>query len=306
MVDGSFGYPFVPGRMCTMNLDKLTEWLESTSYRTSTKKYTVRQGRQAYARYLADPTQEPTYDTVTSLKRVVLFLRETGDDPAFLKWLAAFGVQPPNRTPMPKNPGRKLSAESFPERDYHAIIRATAKENKPEAHVLYVLATTGLRIGDVLRIPLDHLEVALQSAKQGSKGVLPLERKGGTWIQVPIAGALDAWQRLYEDAQEHENIASYASYGSSESPEPGDPAYIRCHRYFKDLGERLSLPGRVHLHRLRRTVAVRGLAATDGDLMAVSQMLGHTSVRATERYVDEINVSRVATIQQKIRSGLVN
>lgn len=284
-----------------MNTTKLESWLKAKNYRPSTVKYTVRQAKQAYAAFLGSPETGPQRDLLTSLKRVVAYGTDTKDAKDFVAWLQSFDVGLPNRSPLPAPASRKLPAESFSEQDYHQILHVTGRGEEPEAHVLFVLATTGLRIGDVLRIPLDHLEVALKGAQSGSRGILPLERKGGTWIQIPIAGSIEAWRRLHDESREYENIAGYVTGGESESPEPGDMAYVRCHRYFKRIGDELKLAGRVHLHRLRRTVAVRGLAATDGDLVAVSQLLGHASIASTQRYVDEINVSRVASIQQKIR-----
>jgi len=286
-----------------VNTQNFEKWLNQKDYRESTQRLSSRQARHVYGNYLAHGAQPPQLNEITTCKRVVAYCLETGDDPEFLGWLQGHNISTPTRTPMPARSVRKLTAESFPEEAYREILHTSSRSRDPEGAVVFVIAATGLRIGDVLRLPVAHLATALKGTSDGTRGILPLERKGGTWQQIPIVGALDAWTHLYREASadDHSNIASFVTDGDSDSALPGDNAYARVHRWFKRLGKDLNLPGRVHLHRLRRTVAVRGLAATDGDLIAVGQMLGHSTIASTQRYVDEINVGKVAQLQQKIR-----
>jgi integrase len=287
-----------------MNLQALETWLGNHDYRRGTVKLTLRQTKQAYAQFLADPHGDIHPAMVTSLKRAATYCQQSSDDPAFAAWLKRKSIHETNIVGGKKFKNRKLDAHSFSERDYRAIREECLSRNRtrdPEAHVIYTLACTGLRIGDVLRIPIENLSRGIRGARNGGPAILPIERKGGSWIRIPILGALDAWEQLYEQAQEYENVASFVTEGDSDSPEAGEAAYTRVRRYFEGMGEDLQLEGRVHLHRLRRTVAVRALKATDQDLVGVSQLLGHTTILSTQRYVDEIDAEHVAKIQQKIR-----
>lgn len=287
-----------------MNLQELETWLTKRNYRRGTVKLTTRQAKQAFVGFKANPKEPAHPSTITSLKRTLAYCEDTGDSPGFVKWLRRQGIEKPTGTPVPKPKGRKLEAHSFSEHDYRAICKEcmdVERARDPEAHVLYTIARTGLRVGDVLRIPIEDLERALEGSRGGGPGVLPIERKGGSWIQIPILGALDAWENLYEHANDFESVAGFVTDGESDSPEAGEAAYTRMDRYFKDLGAYIELHGRVHLHRLRRTVAVRALEATDRDLVGVQQLLGHKTITSTQRYVDEIDAAHVAKIQQKIR-----
>jgi len=285
-----------------VNTADFEQWLIDQSYRDSTCTTTLQGVRQAYAGYLADPDLPPPPSTHAACKRLVAYCAATNTDPDLQVWLQSHGINPPGRQVRAVPRARKFQAESFSERDYQTILAVCSEDPSPEATVVYVLATTGLRIGDVLRIPTDNLALSLEAAQGGGRGVLPLERKGGSWISVPILGALDAWERLYDQGQHYRNIAGYVTDGGSESAQPAGMAYQRVHKWFRRLGAAHDLQGRVHLHRLRRTVAVRGLKATNGDLVAVGQMLGHTSITSTQKYVDEVNVDRVADLQRKIRN----
>lgn len=287
-----------------MNLQALETWLSGHNYRRGTIKLTKRQAKQAFVSFKANPKEPAHPATITSLKRALAYCEDSGDSPKFAGWLRKQGIDKPTGTPVPKPQGRKLDAHSFSERDYRAVCDeclSAERARDAEACVLYTIARTGLRVGDVLRIPINDLERGLKGAQHGGPGILPIERKGGTWVQVPILGALDAWEHLYDSAQDFESVAGFVTEGESESPEAGDAAYTRLNRYLKSMGAELQLDGRVHLHRLRRTVAVRALKATDGDLIGVQQLLGHKTVVSTQRYVDEIDAERVAKIQQKIR-----
>jgi integrase len=287
-----------------MNLQGLETWLDKRNYRRGTVKLTLRQAKQAFVGFKANPREPAHPSTITSLKRTLAYCEDAGDSPKFSAWMRQQGIEKPTGTPVAKPKGRKLEAHSFSERDYRAVCDECMHPERardPEAQVLYAIARTGLRVGDVLRIPVEDLERALEGSRGGGPGVLPIERKGGSWVQIPILGALDAWQNLYEHATDYETIAGFVTDGESDSPEAGEAAYTRMDRYFKSLGADIALHGRVHLHRLRRTVAVRALEATGRDLIGVQQLLGHKAITSTQRYVDEIDAAHVAKIQQKIR-----
>jgi integrase len=287
-----------------MDMSRFESWLRSRNYRTSTIRQTLTQARTGYALWLADPDAAIPDGTRPGLRRAATYLETMGEAPDFARWLEEQGIVGGMRPMAAKPTGRKLEARAFSEADYRTICAACeqpARQADPEVHVLRVLARTGLRVGDVLRVPLDNLQQGLEGAAEGGPGVLPIERKGGSWVQIPILGALDAWSELYDRAASFDNVAGYVSGGVSHSPESGDIPYTRTRRYFEALCANEGVAGRAHLHRLRRTVAVRALRATDGDLIGVQQLLGHKSIASTQRYVDEIDAERVAAIQRKIR-----
>lgn len=71
-------------------------------------------------------------------------------------------------------------------------------------------------------------------------------------------------------------------------------------RDFKQLGQKLAITGvRVSPHTLRHTFAVSYLRA-GGNLFYLSKILGHTSVKTTERYLQSLGIEDL----QKVHDGL--
>lgn len=280
--------------------DEFKAWLLSHHYRLTTVK-----------------------DTVRAIDRVATTFEETGEVPsdrnaktAIARWLAfkaerretrgalyeaclGAGTVPlaPDRLPKEKPARRKLEARSFEETNWVTLTNAVQGSSDRRDQVLWAISTTGLRIGDVLRVDLGTLQSGL------STGELQLERKGGTFIPVPL-GIPEPWQALYDGMTHTEgglsprNVAEYVAPGFP-NPEADGAAYKRVARRFKAIGRKHSLPGRVHLHRLRRTVAVNALNAT-GDIVAVKDMLGQKSVNTTMRYVDEARSGKVKELQRHL------
>ena len=80
------------------------------------------------------------------------------------------------------------------------------------------------------------------------------------------------------------NIAEWVS--GDPRTEAGPLAWNHLSDRFIAIGEELGLPGRIHLHRLRRTIAVHVLKQTK-DLHLVKELLGQSSIKSTEQYADE-------------------
>lgn len=287
-----------------MDLENLETWLRKRDYRKGTIRLTLRQAKQTYAQFQANPNSAVHPATIISLKRVLAYCEDCNDAPTFVTWLREQGIDRLTGSATTTHKARKKPAVSFGDPDYQTICKACLSPERardPEAIVLYVMARTGLRIGDVLRVQVANLEHSIEGARNRTSGVLPIEKKGGDWIRIPILGALDAWESLADHARDYDTIAGMVTEGDSDSPEAGEAAYTRVRRYLERMGKELGLNGRIHLHRLRRTVAVRALKATSGDLIGVQQLLGHKAVTSTQRYVDEIDAERVADIQRKLR-----
>jgi integrase len=202
---------------------------------------------------------------------------------------------------------RKKPAVSFSAQDWQRLRGALEQDESVEGAVLLVMVSTGIRIGDVLRVE----RAALKSALFGSSGLLEVVQKGGSRRMMPVAGAEDAWLRLREvcdrsakqsgvSPSEIRTVAEAVCPASRWGATGGGGAYQRVNRHLRALAEQLQLQGRPHLHRMRRTVATNALALTK-DVHLVSHLLGHKSVRTTERYVDEVREVEVAELQRRLR-----
>lgn len=280
--------------------DDIRLWLKRRNYREGTIRQTESKALLVFAAWQKDPKSRIPDAYKGPLGRFVAYATHTGQFADFCAWLAERGVTAPSSAPREKAKRRKLEAVSFGGEDYDKLCDYFEVATEPADRVLRVIASTGLRIGDVLRVPTDVLAVGLE---KGERGLLDLEKKGGASITMPIEGAREAWQDLYDSLAEDEADTVAAWLVDNPSPEAGDPAYKHVYRHFRRVAAELGVSGRVHPHRLRRTMAVRALKATDRDLVTVAQMMGHSTITTTQRYVDELDADRVASVQRKVRGG---
>lgn len=222
-------------------------------------------------------------------------LQNTGDfNKAVAKLELVGSVKKPRANPHKK----RLERVSFQDQDWRKLYAAVVDDPAPEARVLQVEMETGVRVGDVLRLTRSRLRAAF------TDGHLLLEVKGGRERTVPIIATSASWVALWEAwPAEYEIVAEWLSPRADLDPEVSRAAYAKVRRHMLELGTQLGLHGRIHTHRCRRTVAVRALASTK-DVHAVSQLLGHASVKTTEGYVDELRVADVNQIQATLLNGL--
>lgn len=204
---------------------------------------------------------------------------------------------------------RKKPAVSFTRSDWQKLRGAFEDDDSLESAVLLVMLSTGVRIGDVLRVERSKLKVALFS----SEGIIEVVQKGGRKRLIPVFGAEVYWLRLREacnksarqNADAPNDVATVAEAvcpASSWGARGGGGAYQRVNRHLHAIATRLRVTGRPHLHRLRRTVATTALAKTK-DIHLVRDLLGHASIRSTEHYVDEIRSAEVAVLQKQLLEG---
>lgn len=287
------------------------DWLQTQPYRPTTRKRSLTDLRYAQQQYR--DTQQVPRAALASIRRYMLYVQEFPPlrPTPFDQALAA------NLTPSRKFRadtqqvagdlvsgtralGRTLTAKRIPEAEWLRLVEALKADTKSrEATVLLVITASGLRIGDVLRIRKRDLTAAK------AHGVLQLEIKGGRQLEVPTGGVPEVWARLNKHFQAgpDDNIATWVSVGTSDDPEAGAAAYKRCARYLQALCRHLGLTGRIHLHRLRRTVAVKALLLTR-DVHAVQQLLGHKALSSTLAYVDELRQADVERLQRQLQGGL--
>lgn len=191
---------------------------------------------------------------------------------------------------------RQKEATSFSDAEWRALMFQIEHATGPEAAVLLVLATTGLRIGDVLTLSRKALTQGL------NRGYIAITVKGGDERLLAVSGAPDAWKHLAEVwvGQPGSNVLTLVAPNASPDYYLGHSAYQRVNVALHTLSEQAGITSRVHLHRLRRTVAVQAFRL-GGDIIAVQQMLGHKSITTTQTYLDEARPDDVADLQRRIR-----
>lgn len=160
---------------------------------------------------------------------------------------------------------------------WHKLVAALQVDDTPAGVVLYTLVSTGLRVGDVLQINRAAFKRAYKDQ------FLHLGRKA-EFVDVPFVAEAAAWKRLKAAWKRGDTVAEWLCPDCAGDPTTaGYGAYRQLDRHLKVVGKRLGLRGKVHLHRIRRTVAMQQLRM-DNELAQVQKMLGHKSVQATARY----------------------
>ena len=278
-----------------MNVAMFEEWMVGQGYRETSIRKTLQQLMQV-REAIASEAPIPDY-TRDSIRRYLRYAEERNSTAAFAVALRERGYQAARIGVSHKPRGRKQVARSFDDNDWRALAMDIANDDTAEGAVLVVMMASGLRIGDVLRLKRKQLEEGLKT------GVINLERKGGRVVPHVVEGIEDAWQKLLKVfgrvPYPAQNVAELVC---PDNPDPvaGSCAYQRVNRRLKRHGQNNGTAGRVHLHRMRRTIAIQALRETK-DIGAVQQLLGHASPVSTQHYLDEHRAQDVAALQRKLK-----
>jgi len=277
-----------------MNAPEFAAWLEPR-YRPSTQAKSLGEVGAASQAFYETGALPVLGANLHSVRRYVAFLHETGTASAFDEAILESGLSAPRpRSVAPA--GRKNLQRSFDDDDWRRLSQVIGEDYTPMGCVLTVLMASPRRIGEIL--PLKH-----RAIRAGlDAGVIVMVTKGGYELQVPVQGAHEAWGKLCTrmEADGHRgDVATWVSpYGAGSSLAGGD-AYQKCNRYLRQLGQETGVAGRVHLHRMRRTVAVQALRVTK-DVTLVQGLLGHRNLQSTTRYLDELRLDELGALQEEL------
>ena len=269
--------------------EPFTAWLAAHSYRSSTVSASLR----TIARLRVTYASTGRVDSTTTqewhvLRRYCTFLEDDGVRSDFDSAVAA-EIRPLEKNFHGGPKRRQQTHQSFSDTDWKKLCRAVAEDPRRPAVVVNVMLATGYRVGDILRIKRAQLHRAFRT------GILFLEVKGGHERQLPLHGVQHVWERLRDRWDKGETLAQWVAPRGNGQVE-GGAAYQSVRRYMVKISKELDLDGRIHTHRIRRTVATRALTYTQ-DIHLVAQLLGHSSVQATERYLDETRLKDIGDLQ---------
>ena len=180
-------------------------------------------------------------------------------------------------------------------RDANAMIKAAASikasskteswEQARDVALVTLLYGAGLRISEAL---------SLEWGAAPFEQVLRVKGKGGKFRDVPIVGAVN------EAVERYQAICPHCA--SPDSPlffsKRGKPlSATLAQRSVQRLRNALGLPDSATPHALRHAFATHLLAA-GGDLRSIQELLGHSSIAATQRYT-KINTQQLLDVYSK-------
>jgi integrase len=143
--------------------------------------------------------------------------------------------------------------------------------------VIAIMAIRGLRVGDVLRMERRAL------ARGVKDGVMRIQLKKELRLDVVVTKPLKPWFELLLAQPGWETVADLVAPASSKHRTT--VARNRVERWLKTAGDRLGIEG-LYPHRLRRTVATAFYAAAKGDIVALMQYMGWTSMQTAYGYIN--------------------
>jgi hypothetical protein len=189
-------------------------------------------------------------------------------------------------------------ATAFDDGDWTKLREALRADTEPAARVLEVMASTSLRVSDVLRLPQKKLREGLKA------GVIQVVLKGGHVQARPVAGADDAWERLaeiFDDEPDAVDVAHAVAPGMTTTRGCGGTgSYQAVRRALLRHCKAAGLTEEVWTHRIRRTVLVNASLASGGDRLAIRDLAGQLGLRSQDTYLTEARGERVVRMQERL------
>ena len=200
----------------------------------------------------------------------------------FYRFLHAEGMREDDPTAVIDSPRRerplpKILSEDEVRRLLDEARRNTTPEGVRAYALLEILYATGLRVSELVGIPL--------SAGQADERFLVVRGKGGKERMVPLNEAARNALKDYAGVRPH--FLGRDRHSEWLFPSRGKSGHLtrqRFGQYLKKLADAVGIPpSKVSPHVLRHAFASH-LLAHDADLRAVQQMLGHADIATTEIY----------------------
>lgn len=196
---------------------------------------------------------------------------------ALCNWLAAEGVidtSPMNRIPTIVD--RSDEVQPFTDAQVNALLDAARKTQQPyrDVAICYLLLDTGIRASELCALRFRDLDMQTKRVS--------IEGKGGKRRLVPFARTATKalWNYLKQDGGREDNEPLFVSAQGEALTRSGLQLLLR--RLGKTAGIRSA--ARCSPHTFRHTFAVSFLRA-GGNQFSLMQMLGHSGIAMTARYV---------------------
>ncbi|MCD0166355.1 tyrosine-type recombinase/integrase [Deinococcus sp. 12RED42] len=250
---------------------------------------TTQRSLQRYADATGALPESPAAVTVTHLRAFLIWLEDQGLAPggihAYVRGLKALCGWTHQEELLPRNPAARLERPTLPRRRLPTmtpeavgrLLAAASATDQPVRDTAVVLALfdTGIRLAELIGLTLDDL--------QPERGLLRVIGKGDKERSVPIGsralGAVTSYVRRERRAR-HAGVR-HLFLSRLGQPLTRSGISIRLSRLSEAAGfaREMTTP-----HTFRRGFAVEFLR-NGGDVFTLQQILGHSSLEMTRKYV---------------------
>ncbi len=192
---------------------------------------------------------------------------------------------------------KNKEAEFLTEEEAQAILRVPDRrtlQGKRDYAILLTLLATGLRKAEICSLKPLNLNAYRNQA------VLDVLGKGKRFRRIPLKGetlvAIQDYLKARNDGDDpadalFRNLGKHGPY----EPSPLTPKAVDC--LVKAAAKKALIRKRVHPHMLRHSFAT-ALLDRQVDLKTVQELLGHSHVRTTERYLHSTDDRKVEAIER--------
>jgi len=166
------------------------------------------------------------------------------------------------------------------------LLEASSEHLRP---ILIVALNTGMRRGEILnlewkQIDLNKRLIKVENTKSGNNRIIPVN------------------ESLYQELLKAKNMNGRSRFVFP-NPETGQP-YTEVKKSFKNACRKAMIDD-MRFHDLRHTFATR-LVESGVDLITVRDLLGHFSVRITQRYTHSSQKTKKEAVELLAKKSLKN
>jgi site-specific recombinase XerD len=216
----------------------------------------------------------------------------------YFKWAVGDGIA--QADPVAAAPYiriQKCKPQGLSGRELRRLLRAVYREgNRRDIAIIEVLAGTGVRVGELLRLSVKDVHMSKRSGY-----LIVRQGKQGTYREIPLTNdvrrALDDYLETHSDKEE--NTAPLWA-GSRGSLKHRSSILRLLNKYTLRAG--LSAIGP---HQLRHTFATQYLTANPHDLRGLASLLGHTDLNSVMIYT-EPTLDDLTTRMERVATGVAD
>jgi len=191
---------------------------------------------------------------------------------------------------------KKKETEFLTEEEVAAILRIPDRrtiQGKRDFSILLMLVTTGLRKAEICSLKVKDLKTFRNQA------VIDVIGKGSKFRRIPLKSetliAVQDYLRAGKNGADPDH-SMFRTLGKHGAYEPSSLTAKAVDCLVRSAAKKALIRKRIHPHSLRHTFAT-ALLGKQADLKTVQELMGHSHIRTTERYLHSSDDRKLKAIE---------